>query len=933
MIKYKGSRWFKCDFHVHTTSSICFEDKTITAEKWVANAIEKGLNCVAVTDHNSSLSIDKIKKAAEGTSLTVFPGVELTCDTSKIHLLVLFDVNKTSNDVNYFLARADIRENEYGKQDTNTTQSILQIAELAKKDGALIIPAHIDEYNGLGSLSVDVLKKLYSDYGINAVQVVHKEFLDINLNTVGNDTLRTYLNEYYSKSKAAIDDSIIKEWYTPVKYALEANLAILTFSDNPHEPNNTKHGIWGIGEKYTWIKMDESPSLEGLRQAFLLPDFRVQNFFSSTNFPYKLPDLWIKSIEIINTTITNNSTPLKVEFSPQLNTIIGGRGSGKSSILRFMRGLFNCKADIQTLYDILEDQESFYKKHDFRTKKGVFLAESILNIEIARNQILYKIKAENINSSDSQQLTIYKYNRLTNEWEIEDSESFIDFFQFEQYSQKQIYEIAQEPNSLRERIDNSIFALVQIKQDQAIIKKEYLEKSASIRTKQQQITGKGKLITEIKDIEEQIKRFQQSGISGILQSREKFLAQKNALFNFISELKIKEANLEALISEFSVNDIDYSNFESEYSIELARFSKSAIDNFQLIKQELEKQRNLLNMIHSDFNSEALKSKWKDAFMLNQNELETKKAELEKLGIDDISNFEKLSILKENKEKELAVIVAIESNLTTEIAQKQQLQNDFFQKLKTITDLRQTFVTEKMQDDRVKVSIKPFRNKTDFHNKLRSILQRQNSFESDIEYLMNICFSGNVEQTIKQIRQIFEDIISGADISSIQITGHFVNLVKGLSNEQLDEISLLLPEDEIEIQYKPSGSNSFKPLSTASAGQKTTAILTFILSQGTSPLILDQPEDDLDNKLVYELVVDRLKKAKDHRQIIVVTHNANIPVNGDSEYIISMDSESKTLNIICSGTVEQNDVKKEICDVMEGGEKAFDMRSKRYLLIK
>jgi ABC-type Mn2+/Zn2+ transport system ATPase subunit len=152
---------------------------------------------------------------------------------------------------------------------------------------------------------------------------------------------------------------------------------------------------------------------------------------------------------------------------------------------------------------------------------------------------------------------------------------------------------------------------------------------------------------------------------------------------------------------------------------------------------------------------------------------------------------------------------------------------------------------------------------------------------------------------------------------------------GMSDAQIDEIELLFPEDEIDIKYKPSGSSSFKPLATASAGQKTTAILTFILSQGNIPLLLDQPEDDLDNRLVYELIVDRLKQAKEQRQIIVVTHNANIPVNGDAEYILSMDSDSKMLKVFCSGTVEQPVIKKEICDVMEGSEQAFDMRSRRY----
>ena len=167
---------------------------------------------------------------------------------------------------------------------------------------------------------------------------------------------------------------------------------------------------------------------------------------------------------------------------------------------------------------------------------------------------------------------------------------------------------------------------------------------------------------------------------------------------------------------------------------------------------------------------------------------------------------------------------------------------------------------------------------------------------------------------------------------INISGWLIKVIKELNPAQVDEIELLLPEDEIEVEYRVTSDSPFKTLSVASAGQKTTAILTFILSFGQNPLILDQPEDDLDNRLVYDLIVDRLKKAKEQRQIIVVTHNANIPVNGDAEYIISMDSESRRLNVIQTGTVEQPVIKKEICDVMEGSEQAFKMRSRRYDVI-
>lgn len=930
-IPYKGTRWFKCDLHLHTPTSKCFEDKTVTPEQWVDKAIEKGLNCVAVTDHNTGEWIDKIKLAAQDKNLIIFPGVEITCDTSKVHLLILFDTTKTTNDINDFIIRCGIDRAKLADQTASTTESIFQIAQKAHEYSGIVIPAHIDEFNGLSTISFNNLDKFFELPFINAIQIVHKEFLSSGLQINGNNSLKDSLNNYYGNPDPQIDFAKIEEWYKPVKKAISKNLSITTFSDNPHAPKNSKHGLYGIGEKYTWIKMDENPSLEGLRQAFLLPDFRVKNCFIAPNLPYIKPELWFKSITITNTSITDNVNPFKVEFSSQLNTIIGGRGSGKSSILRFIRGVFSRNADIETLEDIFFDQTDFYKKTDIRTQKGVLTDESVIEVEFIRNKSLYKIVATSIINYANQKTTVYKFSNDLDSWEIETAESFIDFFQFEEYSQKQIYEIAQEPNSLRERIDNSVIGMGKLKNDREITKKTFLEKSASIRTMKQQVSSKGKLQTEISDLAEQIKFYQQSGIASILLSKEKFTAQKKTLSNFISALITKKSNFETVISSFDLDDINYSDFEEEYKSELSVLSKNVITGLNSIKSELEAVKDEIFVLLRIFASGTLKSKWKIDFDKNKTDFNAKKDKLEKQGINDITNFEKLTLAKETKEKELAAIITIEKNLAYEILSRNQLKSDYLIKTKEITSQRQAFVNMNMQDEKVIVSVKAFRNRNDFTNKLRAIIHKEESFQTDVDYLTDLCFKGNVERTIDTVRKIFLDIKQENVVTGV--TGYFVNLVKNLLDSQIDEIELLLPEDEIEIKYKPTGSTVFKPLSTASAGQKTTAILAFILSQGNVPLILDQPEDDLDNRLVYELVVDRLKQAKEHRQIIVVTHNANIPVNGDAEYILSMDSESKKLKVRCSGSVEQSVIKKEICDVMEGGEQAFKMRLERYRMIK
>ncbi|WP_158214408.1 AAA family ATPase, partial [Staphylococcus aureus] len=96
---------------------------------------------------------------------------------------------------------------------------------------------------------------------------------------------------------------------------------------------------------------------------------------------------------------------------------------------------------------------------------------------------------------------------------------------------------------------------------------------------------------------------------------------------------------------------------------------------------------------------------------------------------------------------------------------------------------------------------------------------------------------------------------------------------------------LKPNDLVVIRLELNGKKV--SLSNASAGQKTSAILSMILAYGNSPLILDQPEDDLDSQLINNLIVRSIITKKENRQILIVTHNANIPVNGDSEWLISM----------------------------------------------
>ena len=105
-------------------------------------------------------------------------------------------------------------------------------------------------------------------------------------------------------------------------------------------------------------------------------------------------------------------------------------------------------------------------------------------------------------------------------------------------------------------------------------------------------------------------------------------------------------------------------------------------------------------------------------------------------------------------------------------------------------------------------------------------------------------------------------------------------------------------------------------------------LAFILSYGDEPLLLDQPEDDLDNELIYSLIVRQLRETKSRRQVIVVTHNANIVVNGDAEMVLPLKVECGATRVRRAASIQKKEVRDAICDILEGGQQAFEQRYKR-----
>lgn len=148
-MEYVGLRWYKCDFHLHTMCSRCYKEQGDTVEMWGDSVNDAGLQCIATTDHNDYRGINKVKKLCEEKGIIVFPGVELSCSDSKMHMLIIFDCKCDETDVHEFLISVGVSKEVLGDSGRTCEGSIFEVCDKARKKVHWLLRCILTNLTGL----------------------------------------------------------------------------------------------------------------------------------------------------------------------------------------------------------------------------------------------------------------------------------------------------------------------------------------------------------------------------------------------------------------------------------------------------------------------------------------------------------------------------------------------------------------------------------------------------------------------------------------------------------------------------------------------------------------------------------------------------------------------------------------------------------------
>lgn len=926
---YPGARWWRFDLHTHTPASVDYgtgptqtSQRGISPRDWLLDYMRAGVDCVAVTDHNSGEWIDELKVALAALELEassdyrplyLFPGVEITANGG-IHVLAVLDPGKGTSDVATLLGASGYG-GKAGCSDVAASKAAIEVVEAILDAGGIPILAHVDGPSGAGALPGNTLKPLRDLEGLLAVEVV--------------DTDREIPGAYRKKRPA---------W------------AEVLGSDS-HHPSGASTARFP-GSHYTWVKMAR-PSLEGLRLALLDGGgFSIRRSDEAEALdPFARPRHFVEAIEIAEARYMGRGKPSRIEFHPAFNALVGGRGTGKSTVVHALRIASGREGELQNLDEASDPRVTFERFNQVpanRRSKGGLTEGTVIRWTVMRDGVRHRVTWRHEGYA-----TRVEEDAGDSNWRAAPVQAVTPArFPLRMFGQGQIAALAGENQQPLLQVIDDAADVAELRRELREACQAFYASRARIREVEGQLARRDGLVVEQQDVGRKLARFEDAGHRDVLAAYRQRNRQRRELDQQFEAAASMPARIAALAAELVADDLPDGLFvpDSEETAEVlhvvGRLAAGVDETASRLRAAAEGLRAAIETQRAALE----KSGWRAAVDQARADYEKLVGDLRAEGVDDPSEYGRLVQERQRLDAEIERLDSLREERDRLIEQSRSRLQAVKAARRAVSDARVAFLENALARNRfvrirsrlyggdaqvVERSLRDALGVTDdrFGEDIL-VMEGDRARKGEVAKLLAALPEGpdRRREAIEQRIERLKERMVAAAAGNGDFGGHFNNYFErecGKSPELLDKLLTWFPEDGLDVEYSRRGDGTdFRPIGQASAGQRSAAMLAFLLAHGEEPLVLDQPEDDLDNHLIYDLVVRQIRENKARRQIIVVTHNPNVVVNGDAEMLHVLDFRWGQCVVGKSGSLQDKELREEVCRVVEGGREAFASRYRR-----
>ncbi len=884
---YQGARFYKCALQVNPYSYNQYggeqaHDETSYNQKVLQQCHDNEIEVVGLADHGRVEDSEGLRNFLTTNGIVVFPGFEIA-SSEKIHMVCLYPENNSLATLNQHLGQLmGGNSAQLGQEPTHPSSlSCEQIAgKVINDQEGFWYAAHMTGKNGLLKLDGS---------GGNYVQLWKKEALVMAGQIPGRiEDLQIEQTEL-GKYRQIIENK------NP-HYQREKPIAIINAKDIK-EPDDLKHKSASC-----LIKMTDA-NFEAFIQAFLDPESRIRLNHDMPEQPYSI----IKSIQWRGAGFfrENNLT-----FSQNLNVMIGGRGSGKSTLIESIR--FVLDAPIRG-----DDGKDSLRKTTLQDSQVILQVRSK-----TQNGNTYSISRrygeQPVVKNDQDEISYLRPDEILPNIEI--------------LGQNEILEIEKDEKAklaLTSRFlsDGKQFEqhMVETKNKLKKNRERLLDASAEYEALDVEVAKESKL-------KEQVSQFRKLGIEAKLKNARLIERERGIQKNIEEQLEIVDNWLKSYHEVFDLSFLQHENTKTLPNGDIIEAAGKILESLKNNIDELVRQTNEpVEKAKSEYQSVRLE--WDKGRSRVRDELNNAIAQLpeqagksgSQLGseyttiIVQLTKIEGFKKAHENQGKIVRTLRTERDNLL------ENYRSLAFSRYSAME--KSTKKANKQLEGKVRIAIK---RKGNLEHLKDFLLSLDGIGKAKIEWLDQT--QDNLDPT--QWAKWVEESNPNAFLEAFSPVG----LTKGVAERlckldikqrlQLEEIELM---DTVEIELNAAHDDAeehFVPLNLLSIGQKCTAILNLLLLSRDDPLIIDQPEDNLDNAFIANRIVKDLRQFKTNRQFLFATHNPNIPVFGDAELIAVLES-SKDFGRIGEGSIDKKPVREKAAEILEGGKAAFEMRKRKY----